>query len=94
MGVGALRRRVGLSEVEEQQKASSVWLNLVVWCHCDEHTGQASQLGKAARTLRPHIEQCVSDVNERALQFLSDAEVALLISIVEKINAGLDKDVR
>jgi DNA-binding MarR family transcriptional regulator len=47
-----------------------------------------------ARALRPRIEQCVSDVNERALQFLSDEEVALLITIVEKINAGLDQDVR
>ncbi|KQK31414.1 hypothetical protein ARD30_03145 [Bosea thiooxidans] len=47
-----------------------------------------------ARALRPRIEQCVSDVNERALQFLSDEEVALLISIVEKINAGLDQEVR
>lgn len=49
-------------------------------------------LTEKAHALRPAIEQCVSEVNERALQFLRKEEIDQLISALEKIKIGLEED--
>jgi len=102
----ALYKKDGIPQVVLGRSVKAVGPSVVSAVNQLERTGLARRvrdekdmrvariyLTEKARTLKPRIEQCVSDVNERALQFLSDEEVALLIAIVEKINTGLDQDV-